>query len=112
MKAIAIEAFGGRDKLRLMELPKPKPGPQEVLIQIKAAGVNPVVVKVREGLLQKRIPHEFPLILGWNAAGVVEAVGEGVSSHGASLWLLFAAAGLLFASMAALPSMWLPFARV
>lgn len=79
MRAIAIERFGGPETLKLMELPAPEPKAGEVLIRVVAAGVNPVDWKVREGYLQKLLPHRFPLISGWDAAGVVEAVGEGAT---------------------------------
>ncbi|MCC6272616.1 MAG: NADP-dependent oxidoreductase [Deltaproteobacteria bacterium] len=78
MKAVGIQRFGGREVLEILELPKPQPGPHEVLVQIRAAGVNPVDWKIREGLLEGRLPHAFPIVLGWDAAGVVEAVGEKV----------------------------------
>lgn len=77
MKAVAIAEFGGRDKLQVMDLPAPEPGEGELLIRVKAAGVNPVDWKIREGLLRDRIPHRFPVILGWDAAGVVAAPGPG-----------------------------------
>jgi NADPH2:quinone reductase len=80
MKAIGINKFGGREVLEPLELPTPQPGPNEILIQIKAAGVNPVDYKIREGLFKGRMPHEFPIILGWDAAGVVESVGTEVKS--------------------------------
>lgn len=76
MRAIAIKEFGGRDNLKLLDLPVPVPKEDEVLVQIKAAGVNPVDWKIREGMLKDRLPHEFPLILGWDAAGVVAAKGR------------------------------------
>jgi NADPH2:quinone reductase len=79
MRAMAITEFGGADKLRLMELPLPEPGPGEIRIHIKAAGVNPVDWKIREGLLKGRLPHAFPLIPGWDAAGIVDKVGPGAS---------------------------------
>ncbi len=79
MKAIAIEAFGGSDQLRLMDLPMPQPAAGEIRIRVKAAAVNPVDWKVCEGKLQGRIPHEFPLIPGWDAAGVVDACGPGAA---------------------------------
>lgn len=78
MKAIVIHEFGGRDKLTLAEIPTPEPGDGEVLIKVKAAGVNPVDWKIREGMLAKRLPHRFPLIPGWDAAGIVAATGRGV----------------------------------
>ncbi len=77
MKAVIIKEFGGRDKLTLADIPKPEPGEGEVLVRIRAAGVNPVDFKIREGVLQKRgYPHCLPLILGWDMAGVVETVGH------------------------------------
>jgi NADPH2:quinone reductase len=79
MKAIAIKEFGGRDKLQLMELPAPELGKQEMLVRVKAAGVNPVDWKIREGYLKDLFPHVFPVILGWDAAGIVESVGKEVT---------------------------------
>ncbi len=79
MRAIAIERFGGSDTLKLMDLPAPEPQAGEVLIRIAASGVNPVDWKIREGYLAARIPHQFPVVLGWECAGVVEAVGAGVT---------------------------------
>ena len=81
MRAIAIQEFGGRDKLQLMDLPIPGIGPHDVLIRIKAAGVNPVDWKIREGFLREVLPHEFPIILGWDMAGVVEKVGPEVTNY-------------------------------
>lgn len=77
MKAIAIGNFGNRDQLKLVELPKPVPGRGEVLVRVAAAGVNPVDAKIREGLLRARLPHQFPIVPGWDAAGVIEEVGAG-----------------------------------
>jgi NADPH2:quinone reductase len=78
MRAIAIENFGGPEMLKLMDLPRPTPCVGEVLIQIKAAGINPVDWKIRQGLFQGRLPHQFPIILGWDAAGVVQELGGGI----------------------------------
>lgn len=79
MKAMVIDAFGGADKLRIAEMPTPEPGPGEVLIKVACAAVNPVDWKIREGMLEGLFPHAFPLILGWDAAGVVTVLGAGVS---------------------------------
>lgn len=77
MRAILIEQFGGRDKLKLVEIPVPKIREAEVLVKIHAAGVNPVDWKIREGLLEKRgLPHRLPLILGWDMAGVIVERGH------------------------------------
>lgn len=76
MRAIAIERFGGPERLQAMDLPRPAPDRGEVLIRVVSAGVNPVDHEIREGLLADRIPHAFPLIPGWDAAGVVEGLGQ------------------------------------
>jgi NADPH:quinone reductase-like Zn-dependent oxidoreductase len=76
MRAVVIHQFGGRDQLQLAEVPAPVPGKREVLIRIVAAGVNPVDWKIREGLLRSRLPHQFPIILGLEAAGVVVSTGS------------------------------------
>ena len=78
MKAIAIHEFGGRDKLQLADLPEPKLFPDGVRIRIRAAGVNPVDWKTREGRQEPRFPHIFPVVLGWDASGVVAEVGPAV----------------------------------
>jgi NADPH:quinone reductase-like Zn-dependent oxidoreductase len=78
MRAIAIDEFGGADRLHVADLPDPIVGPDTVLIRVRAAGVNPVDFKTCEGRLADRFPHFFPLIPGWDAAGVVEAVGPAV----------------------------------
>jgi NADPH:quinone reductase-like Zn-dependent oxidoreductase len=75
MKACFIESFGGRDQMKVADLPKPQPGEGEVLVRVHAAGVNPVDWKIREGGLKDLFPHRFPIILGWDMAGVVEAAG-------------------------------------
>jgi NADPH:quinone reductase-like Zn-dependent oxidoreductase len=75
MKACIIDAFGGRDRLRIADIPTPEAGPQEVLIRVRAAGVNPVDWKIREGYLKDMFPHEFPLIPGWDVAGEIAQTG-------------------------------------
>jgi NADPH:quinone reductase-like Zn-dependent oxidoreductase len=75
MKACYIDSFGDRSHLTLGERPTPEPGPGEVRIRIRAAGVNPVDWKIREGYLNDLFPHRFPLILGWDLAGEVDMVG-------------------------------------
>jgi len=76
MKAVAINAFGGPELLQVCELARPKPERGEILIRTVAAGVNPVDWKIREGRLST-VPHGFPLIPGWDVAGVVDELGEG-----------------------------------
>jgi NADPH:quinone reductase-like Zn-dependent oxidoreductase len=79
MKAIAINEFGGRDTLQLMNLPVPEIKPGEILVRVKAAGINPVDWKIREGYIKDLFPYEFPIILGWDAAGIVEQAGPAVT---------------------------------
>jgi len=76
VKAVAIQSFGGSEQLAVTELPDPKPSRGEILIRAVAAGVNPVDWKMREGRLAA-LPHAFPLIPGWDVAGVVEDLGVG-----------------------------------
>jgi NADPH:quinone reductase-like Zn-dependent oxidoreductase len=79
VRAIGIREFGGRDKLEVLDLPEPKLPPESVLIRVRAAGVNPVDWKLREGRLEPSWPHVFPVVPGWDAAGVVERVGPAVT---------------------------------
>lgn len=79
MKAIVINDFGGRDKLQLTDLPVPAVKEGDILVRVKAAGVNPVDWKIREGYIKDLFPYEFPIILGWDAAGIVEQTGPGVT---------------------------------
>ena len=79
MRAIAVNEWGGPDKLELIELEPPPVAPDGVLLRIKAASLNPVDAKVRDGKLADKFPHHFPVIMGWDAAGVVEAVGPAVT---------------------------------
>ncbi|WP_329494668.1 NADP-dependent oxidoreductase [Kitasatospora herbaricolor] len=79
MKAIAIRQYGGPEVVEWTDLPDPKVGPDSVLVQVRAAGVNPVDWKVREGRLDGTFDVRFPLIPGWDVAGVVRAVGGAVT---------------------------------
>jgi hypothetical protein len=63
----------------IIDLPDPEPGPGQVLIQVSAAGVNPMDRSIAEGLWQAMIPAEFPLILDADVAGVVDVAGEGTT---------------------------------
>jgi NADPH:quinone reductase-like Zn-dependent oxidoreductase len=79
MKAVVIEQFGGIEEMHWTDLPTPQPAKNEVQIEIAYTSVNPVDWKIREGSLQKIFPSEFPLILGWDAAGTINAIGKGVT---------------------------------
>ncbi|WP_433699577.1 NADP-dependent oxidoreductase [Nocardiopsis sp. CA-288880] len=82
MKAMALHQYGSADDLALVELPEPKVAPGEVLIRVKAAGVNPVDWKLAAGGLDPVMEAGFPLIPGWDVAGVVEAVGFDSTEYG------------------------------
>ncbi|UII30732.1 NADP-dependent oxidoreductase [Fulvivirga ulvae] len=75
MEAAILEEFGS--KLSVKEQPTPEPKEGEVLVKIKASGVNPVDAKLAQGYMKDRLPHEFPMILGWDMAGIVEKRGHG-----------------------------------
>lgn len=75
-----MNEYGGPDVLKLTnDAPEPKVGPDFVLVRVKAAGVNPVDGKIREGRLDGLFQTNFPVIPGWDLAGVVERVGAAVS---------------------------------
>lgn len=88
MKAIMFREFGGSEKLEVKNIEIPQPAPSEVLVEVKAAGVNPVDWKIREGYLSGVLPHQFPIIPGWDVAGVVQSCGIGVTSlqPGDEIW--------------------------
>ncbi len=73
MRAVAVEKIG--EPPRLMDLPKPSPGEGEVLVHLKAAGVNPIDWKIAAGTFGAGMPHVFPLILGVDVTGTVEEAG-------------------------------------
>jgi NADPH:quinone reductase-like Zn-dependent oxidoreductase len=77
MKAVRIHQYGGPEVLLFEDAPRPVPGFAEVLIRVHAAGVNPIDWKIRAGYLKDVRPYTFPLILGWDVSGVVEAIGPG-----------------------------------
>jgi NADPH:quinone reductase-like Zn-dependent oxidoreductase len=77
MRALHVPTAG--EQPRLGELPTPQPTEGTVLIRVKAAGLNPIDNAIAAGFLaQMGLPHEYPLVIGRDAAGVVEAVGAGV----------------------------------
>jgi NADPH:quinone reductase-like Zn-dependent oxidoreductase len=80
---MAINRYGGPEVLEQMDLPTPKIGMDGVLVRAKAAGVNPVDWKIRQGYLDAAFPSHFPLVPGWDVAGVVEAVGPAVTAYAA-----------------------------
>jgi len=81
MKAVAIYEFGEPDVLKLIEMEKPEPESDEVLIKVAGAGVNPVDAKTRKGLgfVAEAIKDSFPWVPGFDVAGVVEKTGSKVT---------------------------------
>lgn len=75
MRAITYSRYGGSDVLALTDLPEPKVGPDSVLVRVRASSVNPVDWKVRAGYLDALMDVVFPVVPGWDVAGVVERVG-------------------------------------
>lgn len=78
MKKVNFAEFGGPDVLRLVDAEEPHAGPGRIRIAVRAAGVNPVDWRIREGQMQIFSPIELPAGVGQDAAGVVDEVGEGV----------------------------------
>ena len=79
MKAIVYKRYGGPEVLELVELPEPKVGQSSVMVQVKAAGLNPADVGMQAGAGDTIIDAWFPVIPGWDVAGVVQATGSGVT---------------------------------
>jgi len=80
MKAVRFDEYGDVDVLRVADVPVPDPGAGQVLVRVKAAGINPGEAKIREGLLHARWPATFPSGQGSDLAGVVERPGPGVTT--------------------------------
>ncbi len=76
---MAFDAYGSPAVLRLREFPDPEPGPDQVLIRARAAGVGPGDCKTRQGQLQQHFSIEFPKITGRDGTGVIERLGAGVT---------------------------------
>ena len=79
MKAIVFDQFGGPDVLREVDIEVPQPGPGQVRVRVRAAGLNALDGKIRSGMLEAVYPTTFPAVPGGELAGVVDALGEGVS---------------------------------
>src|SRR5437667_490625 len=98
MRGIRVDQFGGPEVLRLADLPDPSPGPGDVLVKLQAAGVNPVDAYMRSGVYA-RLP-ELPYTPGSDGAGVIEAIGQGVTTRAAGDRVYVAALGARFGTYA------------
>ena len=83
MKAVRFDQYGDVDVLKVVDVPKPAPGPGQVLVRVKAAGINPGEAKIRDGLLDARWPATFPSGQGSDLAGLVAETGPGVTGFAA-----------------------------
>ncbi|HTT54530.1 MAG TPA: NADP-dependent oxidoreductase [Streptosporangiaceae bacterium] len=82
-KAVRFDSYGGVDVLNVVDVPRPVPGPGQVLVQVKAAGINPGEAKIRDGGLAERWPATFPSGQGSDLAGIVAGTGPGVTGFAA-----------------------------
>lgn len=79
-RAVVINQYGGKDQLKESTVSLPKLEENQVLVSVQATSINPIDWKLREGYLQQEYPWEFPIILGWDVAGVIVDVGQGVTN--------------------------------
>nr|WP_232329472.1 hypothetical protein [Nocardia violaceofusca] len=75
MKKVSFAEFGGPEVLQLVDAEEPHAGPGQIRIAVRAAGVNPVDWRIREGQFQQAHPLELPAGVGQDAAGVVDEIG-------------------------------------
>jgi NADPH2:quinone reductase len=78
-RAVRFDRYGGRDELYVADIDMPSPGPGEVVVEVRAAGINPGEAAIRTGALHDMFPATFPSGEGSDLAGVVTAVGPGVT---------------------------------
>ncbi|WP_138420390.1 NADP-dependent oxidoreductase [Aquibacillus sediminis] len=79
MKAIVINEYGSKEKLKEQEVPTPQIKDNQVLVEVYATSINPIDWKLREGYLRQMLDFSFPIILGWDVAGVITEVGRNVT---------------------------------
>ena len=77
MRALVFKRYGGLDQVAFADLPRPVPKPNEILVQVHAAGLNPVDNNIREGQMKPFLRLELPATMGCDLAGVVAEVGIG-----------------------------------
>lgn len=114
MKAARIHQYGDATVIRIEEIARPVPASGEVLIEVAATSFNPTEVALRSGALREVVPVSLPLTLGWDVAGTIVELGEGVRTHavsdqvigwidGAAAEFAVAGAGAVVTAPAAIP---------
>ncbi|GCB44392.1 NADP-dependent oxidoreductase [Streptomyces sp. NL15-2K] len=78
--AVRFSEYGTSEVLRVVDVPAPVPGPGQVRLAVRAAGVNPIDWKIMQGAMRQMMPIDLPAGLGYDVAGVVDQVGEGVTA--------------------------------
>jgi NADPH:quinone reductase-like Zn-dependent oxidoreductase len=78
-RAVKFDHYGGLEVLEVVDVPRPTPGPGQVLVRVKAAGINPGEIAIRKGVFAERWPAKFPSGQGSDFAGVVDETGRGVA---------------------------------
>ncbi|MDV9169790.1 NADP-dependent oxidoreductase [Streptomyces sp. W16] len=81
-RAVRFDQYGDRDVLHVTEVPMPSPAAGEVLVEVRAAGINPGEAAIRSGVMHERFPATFPSGQGSDLAGIVTALGDGVTDFG------------------------------
>ncbi|OCB33940.1 NADPH:quinone reductase [Mycobacterium malmoense] len=81
-RAVRFDRYGGREVLYIADVDMPAPGPGEVVVEVRAAGINPGEAAIRSGAMHEMFPATFPSGEGSDLAGVVTAVGDGVTEFG------------------------------
>jgi NADPH:quinone reductase-like Zn-dependent oxidoreductase len=87
MRAAVVRAYGDPDVVEVEDVEQPLVGPDAVLVEVAAAGVNPVDWKIVSGGLQGAIPTHLPMIPGWDVAGTVTAVGPAITDAAVGDWV-------------------------
>jgi NADPH:quinone reductase-like Zn-dependent oxidoreductase len=84
MRTIAVSEYGAGPAVT--ELPRPRPGPGQVLIAVQAAGMNPMDMEIANGGWKDRMPATFPMVLGADLTGIVEEDGPAAVRSSPAIW--------------------------
>src|SRR5437773_8369262 len=81
MKAVVVHEYGGPEVLKYEDAPRPEPKEDEILVRVIAAGVNPVDGMIRAGMFAKYSKNAFPMVPGYDIAGIVEETGAKIDKY-------------------------------